>query len=58
VIGAIAGGKKGAAIGAAVGGAGGTAVVLATSGDEVELPAEQTLSFELASGVEMKVLGR
>ena len=58
VIGAIAGGKKGAAIGAAVGGAGGTAVVLATSGDEVELPAEQALSFELASGVEMRVLGR
>jgi len=58
VIGAIAGGKKGAAIGAAVGGAGGTAVVLATSGDEVELPAEQALSFELESGVEMRVLGR
>jgi hypothetical protein len=38
IIGAIVGGKKGAAIGGAVGGGGGTAVVLATSGDEVRLP--------------------
>jgi hypothetical protein len=37
VIGAIADGKKGAAIGSAVGGAGGTGVVLATRGKEVRL---------------------
>lgn len=37
VIGAIADGRKGAAIGSAVGGAGGTGVVLATRGNEVRL---------------------
>ena len=42
-IGAIAGGKKGAAIGAGVGGAAGTGAVLATRGEEVEIPAGATL---------------
>ena len=37
IIGAITGGKKGAAIGAAAGGGIGTAVVLSTRGNEVEL---------------------
>jgi hypothetical protein len=37
VIGAIADGKKGAAIGSAIGGAGGTGVVLSTRGKEVRL---------------------
>jgi hypothetical protein len=55
VIGAIIGGKKGAAIGGAVGAATGGAVVLATSGDEVELPAEQALAFELLAGLELPV---
>jgi len=45
IIGAIAGGKKGAAIGTAVGAGGGTAVVLATHGDEIRL----------ASGLKLKV---
>jgi hypothetical protein len=53
VIGAILGGKKGAAIGGAVGAATGGAVVLATSGDEVELPAEQLLAFELESDLRL-----
>ena len=37
-IGAIAGGGSGAAIGGTIGGAAGTGAVLATRGDEVELP--------------------
>ena len=53
VIGAILGGKKGAAIGGAVGAATGGAVVLATAGDEVELPAEQLLAFELESDLRL-----
>jgi hypothetical protein len=58
VIGAIAGGKKGAAIGTAVGAATGGAAVLATSGDEVELPAEQALSFELEEALDLPALNR
>jgi len=44
-IGAIAGGKKGAATGAIIGGAAGTGTVLATKGKEVELAAESKLAF-------------
>jgi hypothetical protein len=47
IIGAIAGGKKGAAIGTAVGAGGGTAVVLATDGDEIRLAAGRTLKVSL-----------
>jgi hypothetical protein len=47
-IGAALGGGKGAALGAAIGGGGGTAVVLATEGDQIELPSESRLSFELS----------
>ena len=43
IVGAITGGKKGAAIGTAVGAGGGTAVVLATDGDEIRLPAGRAL---------------
>ena len=43
VVGAITGGKKGAAIGTVVGAGGGTAVVLATDGDEIRLPAGRPL---------------
>jgi hypothetical protein len=42
-IGAIAGGKKGAAIGAGVGGGAGTGAVLATRGEEVQIPAGATV---------------
>jgi hypothetical protein len=56
LIGALAGGKKGAAIGTAVGAGAGTATVLATRGEEVNLPAgtvvetatEQPMTIQLA----------
>lgn len=47
IIGAITGGKKGAAIGTAVGAGGGTAVVLATDGDEIRLAAGRKLKVSL-----------
>ena len=47
MIGAIAGGKKGAAIGTAVGAGGGTAVVLATDGDEIRLASGRKLKVSL-----------
>jgi hypothetical protein len=47
IIGAIAGGGKGAAIGAAAGGGAGTAVVLATRGQEVRLPRGSVVSVRL-----------
>jgi hypothetical protein len=49
VIGAITGGKKGAAIGTAIGGAGGTAVVLATDGDEIRLASGRKLKVSLTN---------
>jgi hypothetical protein len=49
VIGAIAGGKKGAAIGSAVGAGGGTAVVLATDGQEIRLAAGRKLKVSLSN---------
>ena len=55
-VGAIAGGGKGAAIGAAIGGGAGAGVTLATSGDEVEFPNEQRLSFKLEKGVELPIV--
>lgn len=47
MIGAITGGKKGAAIGTAVGAGGGTAVVLATDGDEIRLASGRKLKVAL-----------
>jgi hypothetical protein len=49
VIGAITGGKKGAAIGTAVGAGGGTAVVLATEGDEIRLASGRSLKISLTN---------
>lgn len=49
VIGAIAGGKKGAAIGSAIGAGGGTAVVLATDGQEIRLAAGRKLKVSLTN---------
>jgi len=46
IIGAIADGKKGAAIGTAIGGAAGTGAVLATRGREVELPSGSSLKLK------------
>ncbi len=49
VIGAIAGGKKGAAIGSAVGAGGGTAVVLATEGQDIRLAAGRKLKVSITN---------
>jgi hypothetical protein len=49
VIGAITGGKKGAAIGSAIGAGGGTAVVLATDGQEIRLAAGRKLTVSLTN---------
>jgi hypothetical protein len=50
-IGALTGGGKGAAVGAAAGGGAGTGVVLATRGEEAEIPSESLLNFELRAPV-------
>lgn len=55
LIGALAGGKKGAAVGAAVGGGAGTAVVLSTGGDEIQLPAGTDLAVKLSGPVTIRV---
>ena len=49
VIGAITGGKKGAAIGTAVGAGGGTAVVLATEGQDIRLAAGRKLKVSITN---------
>jgi len=55
IVGAIIGGKKGAAVGAAVGGGAGTAAVLMTAGDEIEIAEGATLSLRIGQSVEVKV---
>ena len=52
IVGGIVGGGKGAAIGAGVGGAG---AVMATRGDEVELPAGTTVTTTLERSVTVTV---
>ena len=47
VIGAIAGGGKGAAIGAAAGAGAGTGVQALTKGEQIKLPSETLLEFQL-----------
>lgn len=49
LIGAITGGGKGAAIGAAAGAGAGTGVQALTKGEQIKLPAETLLEFELTS---------
>jgi hypothetical protein len=49
VIGAITGGRKGAAIGSAIGAGGGTAVVLATEGQDIRLAAGRRLKVSLTN---------
>jgi hypothetical protein len=49
VIGAIAGGGKGAAVGAAAGAGAGTAAQALTKGQQIKLPAESILEFQLQS---------
>jgi hypothetical protein len=55
IVGAIVGGKKGAAIGAAAGGGAGTAVVLATPGKEVSIPAGSVIAVRLQQPVTVRV---
>jgi hypothetical protein len=55
IIGGVIGGGKGAAAGAAVGAGGGTAVVLATAGDEVKFDHGAVLSLALEGPVVVKV---
>ncbi|MBX5496067.1 MAG: hypothetical protein IRZ15_12100 [Bryobacteraceae bacterium] len=47
LIGAVAGGGTGAGIGAIVGGAGGALAQVLTRGDEIRVPAETELTFQL-----------
>jgi BON domain len=51
IIGAIAGGGKGAAIGSVIGAGAGTGAQAATHGQQVKLPVESALNFQLASPV-------
>ena len=51
IIGAIAGGGRGAAIGAATGAGAGTGVSAATGSDDVKLPSETVLNFNLMTPV-------
>ena len=51
IIGGLAGGGKGAAIGATVGAGAGTGVSAATKGQQIKLPSETVLNFQLQSSV-------
>jgi hypothetical protein len=55
IIGAIAGGGKGAAIGSVAGGAAGTGVNAATRGQQVTIPTETLINFQLQSPITVKV---
>jgi hypothetical protein len=55
IIGGIVGGGSGAATGAAIGGGAGTAAVLATSGDEVTLPAGTPVTVTLTAPLTVRV---
>ena len=55
VIGALAGGGKGAGIGAAVGGGGATAYQVFTRGQQVKIPSETLLRFNLQAPVTVTV---
>ena len=57
IIGAIVGGKKGAAIGTAASGGAGTAVVLSTRGKEVHLPKGSALTLRLSEPVTIRIKG-
>ncbi|MFP5230298.1 MAG: BON domain-containing protein [Acidobacteriota bacterium] len=55
VIGAIAGGGKGAAVGAAAGAGAGTAAQALTKGEQIKLPAESIVEFELQAPVTITI---
>jgi hypothetical protein len=54
LIGALAGGGKGAAIGALAGGAAGAGAQTLTKGKNVNIPAETDLKFKLAEDVALR----
>ena len=54
-IGGLLGGKGGAAKGAVIGGGAGTAVVLSTTGDDVERPAGARLTVRLKRSIDVRV---
>jgi BON domain len=58
IIGALAGGGKGAAIGAGVGGAGGGVYQGVTHGQQVRIPSETKLDFQLEQPVTVSVMPR
>ena len=53
IIGAVAGGGKGAAIGAATGAGAGTAVQAVTKGQQIRVPSEAVLEFQLRTPVKV-----
>lgn len=57
IVGAILGGKKGALIGTAAGGGAGTAVVLSTRGQEVQLPKGAALTLKLVEPLTVRIRG-
>jgi hypothetical protein len=58
IVGGIAGGGKGAAIGAGAGAGAGAIIMLATTGDEVELEAGQQLYVQITSSTRIQVLAQ
>jgi outer membrane lipoprotein SlyB len=58
IIGALAGGGRGAAIGAGVGGGAGGVYQGATKGNQVKVPSETKLDFQLDQPVSITVMPR
>jgi hypothetical protein len=55
VIGAIAGGGKGAAIGAAVGGGAGTGYVMMTAGEEIDIKQGAPITVTLDRALDVRI---
>lgn len=55
IIGALAGGGKGAAIGAGVGGGAGAGSEIITKGDQVKVPSETLLDFNLQESLSVPI---
>jgi hypothetical protein len=55
VLGAILGGKKGAGVGATIGGGAGTAVVLATAGEDIHFPLGTALAVAIDDAIDVRV---
>jgi hypothetical protein len=54
LIGALAGGGKGAAIGALAGGAAGAGAQTLTRGKSLDIPAETVLRFKIQNGISLR----